>query len=424
MHFADITHVNYAFLNVEASCSVESMDPWADFDISFAGLPVCSGAVTAASVPQSVKDCAYGGNVGALRCLRDADHPHLKLVFSLGGWTKSTYFSGCAKTAEKRATLVSAAVARMSENDFDGIDVDWEYPECCGEAGDASADPPIPPNEVDPADWANYLLLLQELRAALDAAVPQPATEHKELSIAMGMSPKVSDAASLGAAGRKSLASVLDAIYLMTYDYNGAWSMQTGHLAPLYEDPAAAGLLPENYYVDWGVSLWRSAVPPSKLVLGLPAYGRAWVGVDVEYGVGVGPHPGTYEEGLLSWYDIKSRYYAPADRKWNDVSKVPYYAADGMFITYDDPASIALKARYAATRGLGGMMWWEASDDPEADLLVAANAAWEMAAAATPQSPPPPPPAPPPPSPSPPPETCVEQWGQCNASPYPVTIPH
>ena len=60
-------------------------------------------------------DPNWRGNVGALRCLRDKDHPHLKLVFSLGGWTKSTYFSGCAKTAAKRAKLVSNAVARMTE---------------------------------------------------------------------------------------------------------------------------------------------------------------------------------------------------------------------------------------------------------------------------------------------------------------------
>merc|ERR1719277_1805047 len=330
------------------------MDPWADSDISYGGLPVCSRAATAACVPQSVKECAYGGNVGALRCLRDADHPHLKLVFSLGGWTRSTYFSGCAKTAAKRSKLVANAVARMTENGFDGIDVDWEYPVCCGAAGDPSKG--IPPNEVDPADWDNYLLLLHEMRAALDAAHP---SAHKELSIAMGMSPKVS-----GVAPRASLAAVLDVIYLMTYDYNGAWLMQTGHNAPLYEDPAAEGLLPENYYIDWGVGLWSGDVPPSKLVLGLPAYGRAWVGVDTEYGIGTGKHPGTYEEGLVSWYDIKGRYYAPADRKWNDASKVPYYAANGMFISYDNPASIAAKAEYAQVRGMAGMMWWEASDDP------------------------------------------------------------
>ena len=373
MHLASITHINYAFLDVDWSCSVKSMDPWADFDKSFAGLPLCSGAVTAACVPQSVKSCAYGGNVGALRCLRDKDHPHLKLVFSLGGWTKSTYFSGCAKTAAKRAKLVSNAVARMTEHDFDGIDVDWEYPVCCGEAG----------NEIDPADWDNYLLLLHEMRAALDAAHP---STHKEMSIAMGMSPKVS-----GVAPRERLAAALDVIYLMTYDYNGAWSMQTGHNAPLFGDPAAKGLLPENYNIDWGVSLWRSDVPASKLVLGLPAYGRAWVGVDTEYGIGSDAHPGTYEAGLVSWYDTKARYYALADRKWNNVSKVPYYAANGKFISYDDPASIAAKAKYAQSRGMAGMMWWEASDDPQADLLNAANSAWEAAATATPPSPPPPP---------------------------------
>ena len=238
MHLASITHINYAFLDVDASCSVVSMDTWADFDISFAGRPVCSGAVTASCVPQSVKNCAYGGNVGALRCLRDVDHPHLKLVFSLGGWTKSKFFSGCAADADKRAALVASAVDLLTEHDFDGIDVDWEYPACCGESD----------NQVDGNDWANYVLLLRELRAAMDERSP---SKHKELTIAMGMNPRVS-----GVAPRAELGEVLDAINLMSYDYNGAWLPFVAHNAPLFEDPdgTAAGGAPE-FNIDWGVQL-------------------------------------------------------------------------------------------------------------------------------------------------------------------------
>ena len=82
--------------------------------------------------------------------------------------------------------------------DFDGIDVDWEYPVCCG----------VATNEVDPDDWSNYLLLLAELRAAMDAAYP---TSHKELTIAMGMPLGVT-----GEAPMAELGSILDAINLMT----------------------------------------------------------------------------------------------------------------------------------------------------------------------------------------------------------------
>ena len=96
--------------------------------------------------------------------------------------------------------------------------------------------------------------------------------EHKELTIAMGMGPKVT-----GAAPKKELGEILDAVNLMTYDYNGGWAPLTGHNAPLYEDPAylAAGG-EKDFYVDWGVRKWLKYVPASKVVLGLPAYGRGW----------------------------------------------------------------------------------------------------------------------------------------------------
>lgn len=59
---------------------------------------------------------------------------------------------------------------------------------------------------------------------------------------------------------------------------------------------------------------------------------------------------------------------------------MPYLAGKGKFISYDDEESIAAKALYAKGLGLGGLMWWEASDDPDGVLLMAANDAWATAA--------------------------------------------
>ena len=58
--------------------------------------------------------------------------------------------------------------------------------------------------QVRDDDWDNYVLLLRELRAALDAASP---SKHMELTIAMGMNPRVS-----GAAPRAELGALLDAV--------------------------------------------------------------------------------------------------------------------------------------------------------------------------------------------------------------------
>jgi len=362
MKLDEITHVNYAFFDVTQGCAVASLDEYADFEILFPELGMAWG------------DNKEHGNIGAFQILKER-HPHLSVVLSLGGWTKSTHFSACAKSAAKRQTLVDSALAMLRRTGFDGLDLDWEYPVCCG----------LPSNGVDPEDWNNYLLLLGELRAALDAEYP---TVHKELSIAMGMGPAVTNAAP-----KKELAEVLDVIYMMTYDYNGAWPpMLTAHNAPLYPDPAyeAAGGQ-AGFNVEWGVSQWAAAVPPAKLVMGLAGYGRTWYGTTQLYATASGAGPGTYwnppdgneDPGMLRYDEITSDRFAHFTRHWSEPSQVPYMTGQlngkDAFITHDDPQSIALKAAYAKAAGLGGLMWWEASEDPKSVLLLAANEAWSAA---------------------------------------------
>lgn len=185
MQLDKITHVQYAFFDVTAACQVTTLDTWADWDIVYPEMGMAWG------------DGTTHGNIGAFQRLR-AQHPHLKLLLSLGGWTRSTYFSGCAKDPALRAIVVSSTIEQLQRSDFDGIDVDWEYPVGGG----------VETNQVDPADWSNYVLLLSELRAAMDAQWP---TRRMELTIAMGMSPRHSDIAPM-----EDLAAVLDAINLMT----------------------------------------------------------------------------------------------------------------------------------------------------------------------------------------------------------------
>jgi len=349
-----LTHMHYAFYEVTSDCRAASIDEYADYQLS-----------------QTAAGRTVRGNIAAFVALREeqASLGHtLRLILSLGGWTKSTHFSSCSKTHANRQALVSSAVALLDRTGFDGLDLDWEYPVCCG----------LDSNGVDPADWENYVLLLQMLRGALDVAHP---TEHKELSIAMGMSPAVT-----GIAPKAALADVLDCIYLMTYDYNGDWNEFTGHLAPLYPDPAYPG--DPDFHISWGVAEWTAAVPASKLAMGMPSYGRSWYGTTELFGFGATPGPGTYWEppnggeqlGILRYDEITSSRFAGFTRSWSDTAKVPYLHGylNGRpaFITYDDPESIAIKARYGQAAGLAGLMFWEASEDSSSGLLLRAIEAW------------------------------------------------
>ena len=96
-------------------------------------------------------------------------------------------------------------------------------------------------NEVHPDDWSNYKLLLQEYRTALDAAFPNV---HKELTIAMGMGPDVT-----GVAPKAEIGALVDAVNMMTYDFNGAWDMLTSHNA---REVHLADLLTDGSNLDGG----------------------------------------------------------------------------------------------------------------------------------------------------------------------------
>ena len=147
-------HVNviqYSFINVDANGNCMLYDDWA-----------------ADQRPGTVAPYTQVGNLRQLAALRD-DYPNdLKVVLSLGGWTLSQNFSDVVADPGKLSTMVSSCVAMMQQYDFDGLDIDWEYPGGGGLGG----------NSFDPVnDKANYATMVMELRAGLDAA---EATDNRD----------------------------------------------------------------------------------------------------------------------------------------------------------------------------------------------------------------------------------------------------
>lgn len=62
----------------------------------------------------------------------------VKIMVAIGGWNEgSERFSRVAATAEQRKLFVSQIIAMLKAYNFDGLDVDWEYP---GQRGGASND--------------------------------------------------------------------------------------------------------------------------------------------------------------------------------------------------------------------------------------------------------------------------------------------
>ena len=156
--------------------------------------------------------------------------------------------------------------------------------------------------------------------------------------------------------------SSLDWATVQGYDFHGAWETRTMHQANLF--PVANDPSPVRFSDDLAISSYTSAgVPPSKLLLGLPYYGRGWTGVGpTDNGLFQSgtPAQGTWEAGIEDYKVLKNR---PGTR-FRDTAAGALWLYDGTnWWSYDDPTVVAQKTAYVKQKGLGGVMVWELDGD-------------------------------------------------------------
>ncbi len=316
-------------------------------------------------------------NFAALAELKKA-HPHLRTLISIGGWGAGG-FSDAALTEASRKRLVDSCMALFFEKyagSFDGVDIDWEFPVSGG------------PSELAhrPQDRANMTKLAQAFRVALDAR-GRKRGQPMLLTAALAAGRLQTDGPYDPAASYDlpALAKVFDFINLMSYDMGTGFSAVSTFNAPLHEvpaDPLAPELRRWNN-VAGAVQYYREhGVPADKLVLGVPFYGRGFkVTGDAPDGL-YQPYSAPADGG--DWRVIKSRYLDQPGwtKHWQPQAQSPwlYNAAGKIFISYEDPRSIGLRAQFAREQGLAGVFMWELTgDDEQASLLNAMLAPWHKA---------------------------------------------
>lgn len=289
-----------------------------------------------------VKDNAVTGehlkNIDKLNEFKKLN-PQLKTVISIGGWGAGG-FSEAASTAEGRRIFADTAIDFMKNNNFDGIDIDWEYP--CSSLAEIKS---------SPDDKHNFTLMLKEMREKLDA-LGKPHGKHYLLTIAAGADQYFIDGTEMDI-----IQQYLDYVNIMTYDMRGSFQDITGHHTNLYAPTGD----PEGISGEKSVGLFVNAgVPIEKIVLGAAFYARMWLGVEnADNGLHrkaetTGCHTRDYTD-LLENYINKNDFV----RYWDDNAKAPYLFSGNTFVSYDDEESLGYKAEYIKEKGLAGIMFWE-----------------------------------------------------------------
>jgi chitinase len=323
-----MTRINYAFANIKNGRMVNGFD----------------------------KDPENFAYLNALKTKNSS----LTVLVSVGGWLWSTNFSDVSLTPQSRQVFIDSVITFIARYDLDGLDIDWEYPGMVGSG-----------HPFRPEDKQNFTLLLKELR---DRFNQQTLTTHRRLylTIAAGASDEFLEHTEMAKAQ-----VFLDTVNLMAYDYYEPSSDHiTGHHAPLFTSAAD----PKQISSDTSVLAFEKAgVPAAKIILGLPFYGHVWGHVEnKEHGLFQPgkPIPDAYAPyGIIVSTMLNARPTRFV-RYWDPTASVPYLynSEKQIFVSYEDPESIAAKCRYILSRRLGGVMFWDYSSDPTGTLLKTIDA--------------------------------------------------
>lgn len=265
----------------------------------------------------------------------------VRVTLAIGGWGADGFSQG-VRTQEAREILINSIMETIKKYQFDGIDLDWEYPTS-----------KVAGIEAHPSDRANLTLFVQELRQAMKAY-----RDDLLLTIAV-----------IGGASASSFYDIpglvpnIDFFNIMTYD--GGTGTAANHHTNLRSTSkqSTSVVSAVNVYLGLGV-------PQEKIVIGGAFYGHRKAFTTVLDGIVGSP---TTTSGTLDYTTIKNTILTDPSYEYyfDEEAQAPYLSNGIYFISYDDPTSLTLKAQYAKSNSFGGMMFWELGSDKSGELLNA-----------------------------------------------------
>lgn len=174
----------------------------------------------------------------------------------------------------------------------------------------------------------------------------------------------------------KKIDELVDFVNLKSYNLTRSTSTALDHHAPLYQRKWENDQV-YTTSVDAVVKYWTNkGMSKSKINVGIPFFGKSWkLSSSAIYppatASGLGDAgPLTNTPGLLAFHEICRAVRVDRTLKGiknNDGKNGPLAyrerAAGSLWVGYDDPAMVKLKARYILENQLGGAVVWDLSMD-------------------------------------------------------------
>ncbi|KAF6206327.1 hypothetical protein GE061_017558 [Apolygus lucorum] len=291
--------------------------------------------------------------------LKTKFNENLKTLLAVGGYREgSSKFTPISATLEKRETFARNSLEYLKRFGFDGLNIDWQFPNDQVRKGSV-------------ADFKNFVSLLQDIDKVFKEEAAASGTPKMMLTISVPGNTLIIESGY----DLPNLEKYIEFINVLCYDYHFAYDPAVYHHSPLYPLPdefEGSGHENEGVNADATIKyILSKGVPPFKLNMGIPLYGRSLELLDENENTLGSPATGqgaqgkaTREDGQLAYNEICKN----VKDGWkvvhpNETAMGPYAYKGNQWVGYDDEGSARRKGEYAKQNGLGGISFWAIDQD-------------------------------------------------------------